>query len=174
MGLFLHQTRKSADALVTPSSKRCQVSRSGRFARLVHECQPSVSRVSASQEAIGVGIDPVFSPSSRLFNGAIAGNQQDWYNSTPGSPDLNINGYPLGFFRHPLPGWQDGFTVLFDTNLPQKRLRQMLLYLRDGRYLSQTLTSQVTATMLAYNADGRSFGYWQRTLTWDRLYSVTD
>lgn len=63
------------------------------------------------------------------------------YDSSQGSVELNPAGVPYGFFHQPLGRrFPDGYPVLLDTRLSALRAEQALLFLRDGRYLSTTLT----------------------------------
>ena len=50
----------------------------------------------------GIGVDPVFLPSSTLYNAALV--DSDWYNTSTGSGDLNQNGVPYGFAHTELAG----------------------------------------------------------------------
>ena len=35
----------------------------------------------------------------------------DWYNTSTGSPDLNANDFPYGFFHSHMEGYPDGYPV---------------------------------------------------------------
>lgn len=43
---------------------------------------------------------------------------------------------------------------------------QVLMFLRDGGYLSGTLTESLTAQLVSYNPDDAVIGYWKATFTW--------
>ncbi len=61
-----------------------------------------------------------------------------------------LPGVPYGFFHHPLDRrFPDGYPVLLDTRLSALRAEQALLFLRDGRYLSPTLTKWVAPLLKA-------------------------
>lgn len=57
-----------------------------------------------------------------------------------GSPDLGPGGLPYGFFSEPLERFPAGYPVLLDTRLSAQRAEQALTYVRDGGFLSATLT----------------------------------
>lgn len=50
----------------------------------------------------GAGVDPVFVPSSSLFQAGL--DPSNFYNTTAGSGHINVNGNPWGFFSADLPG----------------------------------------------------------------------
>jgi hypothetical protein len=52
-------------------------------------------------------------------------------------------------------GYPDGYPVLFDAHLSEKRMLQLLTYLGDGGMLSPTLTK--TMTMEVSGADMQIF-----------------
>jgi hypothetical protein len=39
-----------------------------------------------------------------MYSPAVASAPQAFYNTTPGSSEVNAHGVPFGFFHHPLPG----------------------------------------------------------------------
>ncbi len=41
-------------------------------------------------------------------------------------------------------GYPDGYPVVFDTHLTEKRAAQALSFIRDGGYLSATMTASLT------------------------------
>jgi hypothetical protein len=58
------------------------------------------------------GIDPTFSALSQLYNAELAQSPGEWYNTSTGSTEVNINGAPYGFFHVPLDGgWAGGLRL---------------------------------------------------------------
>jgi len=132
--------------------------------KLVAACDPKSSKSSSSSDLGGIGIDPVFSLRSAFFNSELSQSPEGFYSASAG--ELNPFGVPYGFFHAPLAGFDDGYPVLVDVQLPTKRVKQTLTQLKDGAYLSSTLTKQLTAQLLSYNADLSVFGYWRATFRW--------
>lgn len=60
-----------------------------------------------------------------------------------GSPELNPGGLPYGFFYQPAGRLPAGYPLVFDTHLSAKRAEQAITYIRDGGYLSETVTKWV-------------------------------
>jgi hypothetical protein len=56
------------------------------------------------------GIDPAFNPSSSLFKTSVVENEDQFYNTTPGSGDLSETKFPFAFFSQPI-RWWTGFHV---------------------------------------------------------------
>ena len=50
----------------------------------------------------GAGVDPVFLPSSSLYDPGL--DPSEYYNISIGSGEINVNDYPWGFFSIALPG----------------------------------------------------------------------
>jgi hypothetical protein len=59
---------------------------------------------------------------------------------TQGSLEINAAGSPYGFFHEPLESVPPGYPLLLDTRLSAKRAEEALTFIRDGGYLSATLT----------------------------------
>ena len=71
-----------------------------------------------------------------------------YYNTSPGSGDISVNGNPWGFHTYPLPGSPDGFPLVLTVGLTEDRVPAVQQALSDGAYLnkhlSQTLTARVS------------------------------
>ena len=50
-------------------------------------------------------------------------------------------GAPFGFFHEPLPKLPPGYPLLLDVKLGARRAAQAIQFLRDGSYLSATMTT---------------------------------
>lgn len=71
--------------------------------------------------------------------------------SLPPCPaELNPHDTPYGFYHIPLPGYKDGYPVFINNNVPWQRLAQLIAFLRDGSYLHEALTRQLTAEMIMW------------------------
>lgn len=69
-----------------------------------------------------------------------------YYNTSPGSGEISVDGSPWGFFTFPLSGNSgNGFPVVLTTLLPEARVPIMLRALSEGAYLSKHLTRTMTA-----------------------------
>jgi hypothetical protein len=87
----------------------------------------------------GVGSDAVFNQISSLYNKEVS--MPDFYNMSDGSREVNnVTGMPFGFFHAPLKGFDDGYPLLFDTHVSEKRVVDLLHYVQDGGLLSALLT----------------------------------
>ena len=64
----------------------------------------AVTTASTPEGLPGVGVDVVFSPVSHLYDPVLAAGVADWYNTSAGSGQLNVNRFPYGFMPIPLDG----------------------------------------------------------------------
>ncbi|KAG2451066.1 hypothetical protein HYH02_004334 [Chlamydomonas schloesseri] len=82
------------------------------------------------------------------------------------STELLPTGLPYGFFHQPLSGLPPGYPLLLDTQLSAQRAEQAITFIRDGGYLSATLTKSMRAQLVSCNPDAQVFGYWRLDMTW--------
>ncbi|KAG1660944.1 hypothetical protein FOA52_005525, partial [Chlamydomonas sp. UWO 241] len=174
-GLLLHTVRRPLASLVeevrTSASAsgmeaRPRVCRSTGYPGLVTACRDeAVSTTVAYVDGGGVGSDPVFNPLSMLYNKQVS--MSDFYNMADGNPEVNnVTGMPFGFFHTPLKGFADGYPLLFDTHVSEKRIVDLLHYVQDGGMLSAQLTRSMTLQMVMYNPQAVVFGYFSATFSW--------
>jgi hypothetical protein len=89
------------------------------------------------------GTDPVFLPSSALYDDQVARRVTDYY----GASETGAQGVPPGFFPT---GNNSVFHVYFDGNLDQTRATDLVLYLGDGVFLDAN-TREVSMQTVVYN-----------------------
>lgn len=63
-------------------------------------------------------------------------------------------------------GYPGGYPIVIDPRVSQKRIKQMLVFLRDGQYLSAILTKSVSAQIVTFNPNTKVIGYFKLDLTW--------
>jgi len=80
------------------------------------------------------GTDPVFMPSSTLYDPNLSGHEGNFYNASSRS-EMAVTGAPFGFFSRRLSGFATGFPVLLPNRLTAQRAARMVTYLMDGNYL---------------------------------------
>ncbi|KAG1675992.1 hypothetical protein FOA52_014236 [Chlamydomonas sp. UWO 241] len=174
-GLLLHTVRRSVASVTEEVCKnassdemelRMRVCQSTAYPALVTACRnEAVSTTVAYVDGGGVGSDPVFNQLSSLYNKQVS--MSDFYNMSDGSPEVNnVTGIPFGFFHTPLKGFDDGYPLLFDTHVSEKRIVDLLHYVQDGGMLSTQLTRSMTLQMVTYNPEAVVFGYFSATFTW--------
>jgi hypothetical protein len=83
-----------------------------------------------------------------------------------GSRELNPGGTPYGFFHEPLERFPDGYPIILDTHLSAWRAEEAVTFMREGGYLSASLTKTLRAQLVTYNPDAQVFGYWRLSFTW--------
>ncbi|GLC42756.1 hypothetical protein PLESTM_001376400 [Pleodorina starrii] len=185
-GVMLHVVRRPMD-----EQGRC-VDPRGVFTRLNFDCArhkvpgvkystlPGTSSVySLLTELFGTetnsqhpyGTDPIFLPSSSLYDASLADKVNQYYNTTPGSGEVSVTGAPYSYFAKRLQGYPDGFPVLLPNPLTRQRLSQMMTYLKDSNYLDR-YTRRLTAEILALSTELKVFGHVAMTFTWARDGSV--
>ncbi|KAG2444343.1 hypothetical protein HXX76_001099 [Chlamydomonas incerta] len=179
-GLLLHQLRLSdVDLAKRAGTSDCGV---GHFAHLITACRRPDTTAAATTAAAnasaalsygahlasgtlgGIGSDPTFMMRSGLYRPDL--DPADYYNSTPGSPEVNAFGVPYGFFHEPMRRQPDGYPVILDIGLSEQRVLQALQYLKDGSYLSPSATKSMLALLVTYNPDASVFGYSALRFTW--------
>ncbi|KAG1670027.1 hypothetical protein FOA52_011183 [Chlamydomonas sp. UWO 241] len=145
---------------------RMRVCQSTAYPALVTACRDeAVSTTVAYVDGGGVGSDPVFNQISTLYNKVVS--MSDHYNMSDGSPEVNnVTGLPFGFFHTPLKGFDDGYPLLFDSHVSEKRIVDLLHYVQDGGMLSAQLTRSMTLQMVTYNPEAIVFGYFSATFRW--------
>ena len=113
-GLGLTQTRAST------SSRTC----SSRFTPLVSSCQghlPNSDSRASAKRLLPFGLDPAFNPLSRMFSAEAAQSEEQYYNSSEGSPELSPEGFPLAFFPRTVKG-KPKFIIVFPVRHPVPEL----------------------------------------------------
>ena len=114
-----------------------------------------------------MGVDPVFMPSSALFDGHL--QPTDFYN--PDELSEASNALPMLFYPHSydqtarapkpenmvMPSQQDKFKVYFDERLTQAQARQLLTALKDGKFYQDGLTKKMSVELVTYNANAKMF-----------------
>jgi hypothetical protein len=108
--------------------------------------------------------DPVFLPSSPLFNQDAYDRIGAYYN-TSDATNLNVNGLPYAFHARKLKGYEDGFPVMFENKLTALGSQRLLNYVYDGVYLDKN-TSGLSVELLAYNAGLHVLSYLRATFSW--------
>ncbi|CAI5932184.1 unnamed protein product [Closterium sp. NIES-65] len=103
-----------------------------------------------SSEAFGV--NPVFLPSSSLYNANAAANMTAYTNETFANPfELNAKGLPYGFQQ--LPG-SSRFPLVFDVNLDNGAATRRLQYLVDGFFVDN-YTRSIDVVLITRNGEGQ-------------------
>ncbi|KAG2454830.1 hypothetical protein HYH02_000662 [Chlamydomonas schloesseri] len=170
IGLLLHQERRTAAEISGAAGPDGSVCGHSSFSHLIQACgntsDAGAADADTARDLAPVGSDPVFNRVSVLHNARL--NASDYYNMTPGSAEVNLAGLPHGFFHEPMSaeGFSAGYPVLLDTRLSARRAEQALQFIRDGGYLSATLTRTLRASLITYNADAAVFGTWRLDLRW--------
>ncbi|CAI5528111.1 unnamed protein product [Closterium sp. Naga37s-1] len=113
-----------------------------------------------SSEAFGV--NPVFLPSSSLYNANAAANMTAYTNETFANPfELNAKGLPYGFQQ--LPG-SSRFPLVFDVNLDNGAATRRLQYLVDGFFVDN-YTRSIDVVLITRNANEQLFTATKATLS---------
>ncbi|GLC65055.1 hypothetical protein PLESTF_000241800 [Pleodorina starrii] len=113
------------------------------------------------------GTDPVFLPRSSLYDARLADKVNQYYNTTHGSGEVSATGAPYSYFPKRLQGYPTGFPVMLSNQLTERRLWQMITYLKDSNFLDR-YTRRLTAEVLALSTELRVFGHMAMTFTWAR------
>lgn len=100
----------------------------------------------------------------------LAADIGQWYNTSSG--EVSSDGTPYGFEHQPMSGYTAGYPVLIDPRLAQARIRQALYFLRDGQYLSSSLSKSLTIQLATYNAQLGVIGYYRADLVWTDQGSI--
>jgi len=119
------------------------------------------------------GIDPVFLPSSQLYNGKLTA--RDFYTNQEmfkGTDD------PLSFYPHQ---WDNGnqkaevfispesvglYKLFFDSRLSAAKARQLVQFMKDGMFLNNK-TDWIEMEIITYNADFNLFGILTVQFRWN-------
>uniref|UniRef100_A0A6U1JJ04 Polycystin cation channel PKD1/PKD2 domain-containing protein n=1 Tax=Tetraselmis chuii TaxID=63592 RepID=A0A6U1JJ04_9CHLO len=177
-GFLLHQTRRGAD----PSA--CDI----HFDHLSVACAENRFLESALAEQnssvlagyvkdianplLPYGADPVFIRGLELYNPALQGQEARFYNTTPGSPDLNINDAPVLFSPRSVPGTPAGFPVVMPPELDASRAAMLVAALEQGNFFDSR-TSSLTLRVAAFNPKLRLLSYATAQFTWNADGSIS-
>lgn len=113
------------------------------------------------------GSDPIWIRSSSLFQEALGGAEGNFYNMTPGSPEVNdFSGAMYAHFPREVPGKETGFPIFIESALDEIRLAEMLVYTEDSNYMD-SLSQGMTMQLGVYNPTMRVFGYGRADVTRD-------
>lgn len=82
------------------------------------------------------GVDPVFLPSSKLYDSGLKDKVSYYYDTRNGSGEVSATGAPYAHFPRPLPGYTDGFPLLLPDSLSVGRMEEMVTFLKVGCYLT--------------------------------------
>ena len=159
VGLLLHQIRRRQADIPNNSSAQCTSS----FGDLSIACTPNALKLTKTEDLGPIGNDPVFNEKASMYRPELANKPEQWY----AAGEMNSAGSPYGFFHHPVTGYEDGYPILIDPRISQKRAKQMLTYIREGKFLSATLSKSMTMQLVSFNADTKVIGYWRLDLTWN-------
>ncbi|CAI5467894.1 unnamed protein product, partial [Closterium sp. Yama58-4] len=108
------------------------------------------------------GVNPVFLPSSSLYNANAAANMTAYTNESFANPfELNAKGLPYGFQQ--LPG-SSRFPLVFDVNLDNGAATRRLQYLVDGFFLDN-YTRSIDVVLITRNANEQLFTATKATLS---------
>ncbi|GIL59280.1 hypothetical protein Vafri_14181 [Volvox africanus] len=174
-GVLLHTVRRQVD------DRRCTDPQQKTFSKLVSYCtrRNESSDLFASTsfwEALFVrqevktlvpfGVDPVFLPVSSLYDIRLSKNVNQYYNTTERSGEVSVTGAPYSYFHRKVQGLPDGFPVVLPSLLTEKRLKQMLTYLKDSNFLDR-YTRRLTAEMLMLSTELKVFGHVHFSFEWE-------
>eukprot|EP00798_Chlamydomonas_sp_ICE-L_P031297 gene31297-6445_t len=163
VGTSKHVVRRSEEKQGQVDKIQC----SSLYGALMPEsCSADTHKSNASRELPGVGIDPVFSRRSDLYDAEIANQPYDWYNSSSESGQVNQFEVPFGFFPEAMPGFPDGYPAFFDVNLGASRAQWLLKYIAQGAYLTKDETSSVSARIVTYSRPLQLYGYVRMVFEW--------
>lgn len=94
------------------------------------------------------GVDPVFVPTSSLFNPDEVANIGEYY--TP--REITSLGVPVGFYSEDTGNGDPGFPLVFDINLDQAGAQARLQALVDGLFLDNA-TDSLSLHLVTYNGE---------------------
>ena len=108
------------------------------------------------------GVDPVFRKTSTVSDSSIARSPrlfQSYYNQSNTNIDIiSYSGLPYGYH----PNINGTVAVWFDVAMSAKRAQEVMVYLRDGFFLSGSadgVPSEIKVQILTYNGITETFGY---------------
>ncbi|PNH01163.1 hypothetical protein TSOC_012961 [Tetrabaena socialis] len=174
VGLLMHQVRRTAAEIRATTGIDGRICRTTRFGGLVVGCDADPANDDRSitfGDLGGIGNDPTFNRFSTLYDSTI--EPASYYNMTEGSPDLTPGGLPYGFHYEPLEQFEPGYPVMLDTRLSAKRAEQAITFVRDGAYLSSSLTKSLRTQIITFNSDAQVFGYWRLDFSWSDSGVIT-
>eukprot|EP00798_Chlamydomonas_sp_ICE-L_P028316 gene28316-31428_t len=177
-GLFLHQTRRSMGSSADFASDPWgSCSGSAQFAKAyTTACQLEVPALGDGLEegmVRGRGVDPTMQPKSSIFYKGAYDQPEQWYNTTAPNPLVSDKGTVWGFEMIPLQGLPDGFPFAMTVSVKEGRLKQMMAYLEDGRYLDTKDTSSLKAQVATFNPELRAYGLFQAVWSWGTNGAIT-
>ncbi|KAL0034115.1 hypothetical protein WJX79_009686 [Trebouxia sp. C0005] len=170
-------SNKVVGALEVQQIMESQVCQSTRFNKLAPVCGtvqvvgiPNASAlatgdVEPASASGGIGLDPVFQTWSNLWSLDVTGEQDQYYNMTQGSGDVDSVGNPYGFTQTPLAQHTPSYPLLVTTQMSRDRSVDQLILMSDGRYLS-SITSSMTLRLVSYNADAQSLAFVRFPFEW--------
>eukprot|EP00798_Chlamydomonas_sp_ICE-L_P025916 gene25916-11592_t len=173
-GLFLHQTRRSMGSSADFASDPWgSCSGSSQFAKAyTTACQLEVpAKGDGLEEGMvrGRGVGPTMQPKSSIFYKGAYNQPEAWYNTTAPNPHVSDKGTVWGFET----GLPDGFPFAMTVSVKEGRLKQMMAYLKDGRYLDTRDTSSLKAQVATFNPELRAYGLFKAVWTWGTNGAIT-
>jgi hypothetical protein len=94
------------------------------------------------------GVDPVFLPTSSLFDANAVANIGSFY----GPAEIASNEIPMGFYAEDTGKDDGGFPLVFDINLDQAGAQARLQMLADGLFLNNA-TESLFLQLVTYNGE---------------------
>ncbi len=91
------------------------------------------------------GVDPVFLPSSKLYDSDLKDKVSYYYDTRNGSGEVSATGAPYAHFPRTLPGYADGFPLLLPDSVSVGRMAEMVTFLKVGSYLMASSSTWATA-----------------------------
>lgn len=111
------------------------------------------------------GADPVFIRGKTLYNPMMVGRQSDFYNTSRGSQDVNINSFPNAFFPRELLGSAEGFALVVPPHVDAHRAATLWASVGQGNFLDSH-SKEMRAQLLSFNPSLRVFAYADSTFSW--------
>eukprot|EP00271_Cylindrocystis_brebissonii_P006378 TRINITY_DN1913_c0_g1_i1.p1 TRINITY_DN1913_c0_g1~~TRINITY_DN1913_c0_g1_i1.p1 ORF type:complete len:1241 (+),score=218.25 TRINITY_DN1913_c0_g1_i1:529-4251(+) len=152
IGMLLSQTRWGSD--------ECN---SRRFYGLYPKCTEGTSTSK-------FGVNPVFLPTSDLYNEYYAKNAtlyyEDWGLSYDNSTIFNEKGIPYGFEPNVLGQEDPTFQYLFDINFNPNEAQESLQFLKDGFFIDNS-TKELSVRLITYNGVDHFFSLFEITLSFE-------
>ncbi|KAF5841738.1 hypothetical protein DUNSADRAFT_11517 [Dunaliella salina] len=116
----------------------------------------------------GIGADPAFADTSKLYNPQVASRPDAWYNTSLEANELNKEGVPFGFFPHNIfPGLPPVYPVVVDINLREAHIIRNFQYMLEGAYLDQYATRLLAMKLATYNVELQLYGFVRVFASWD-------
>eukprot|EP00798_Chlamydomonas_sp_ICE-L_P006161 gene6161-2774_t len=164
-GLWLRQVRRPIeDVVVTKQNVEKSNLCDSKYANYRTDCLNNGSILELDFATDGpFGKDPTYYPLSSFFDDVLATKPELYYNL---SEMTSAQGDPYGFEAHDLADYGVSYPLVFDTHLPNHRAQELLQFLRDGSFLNNRLTKELSAQILTFNPDTKIIGYWKATFKW--------